>query len=495
MRQIMIGVEALAAALVLVGTSWAQMGAPTAVYLEPVENRAIRRSVELVGTAEARRRTVVGAETGGRVDKMRADAGDYLKAGAPVCQLRTLPVKLQLDQTQALLAGAQAALRKMEQGFRREEVDQAEARVKAAKAGFERWTLEYDRTKRLLADGASTKAEMDTTEAAFRQAKELLAEAEAALALVKTGNRPEDIDSARAQVAAQTAAVEQLKDTLDKMTITMPFDGFVICKKAEEGQWLSPGLPVVEIVDLGVVRIQLDVPERYLAGLTKGAKAPVMLEALGDREFAGEVSQVVPASAEGSHTVTVRVDVANPIEGSRPAIAAGLLAKVWLPVGDERQALLVPKAAVIRQEGRDVVYTVADRRPEDSKVAAPKANAKGKPEDSKPAAPVGPAVPPVQFGIAIPVRIIDGYGRYMAVESGPLKPGTMVVTRGTYLLAHGSPVQVYPKESPPAEAPAAKPVDGRPGQRPGPSAGGPARDWPAVASPRPTLAAKTGAAE
>jgi hypothetical protein len=42
----------------------------------------------------------------------------------------------------------------------------------------------------------------------------------------------------------------------------------------------------------------------------------------------------------------------------------------------------------------------------------------------------------------------------MLVESPPLAPGMMVVTRGTYLLAHGSPVQVFPKENPPAEAPA-----------------------------------------
>ena len=460
MRPITVGFAALAAVLMLVGTSAAQMGGPTSVYLEPVEKRTVRRSVELIGTTEARRRSVIGAEAAGRVEKMRADAGDYLKAGAPVCQLRTLPVKLQLQQTQGLLAAAQAALRKMEQGFRREEIDQAEARFKAAKAAFERWTLEYDRTKRLLTDGASTKAEMDTTEAAFRQARELLAEAEAALALVKTGNRIEDIDSARGQVAAQTAAVEQLKDTLEKMTITMPFDGFVTCKKTEEGQWLIPGLPVVEVVDLEVVRIQLDVPERYLAGVTKGDKAPVVFGALGDREFVGEVSQIVPASAEGTHTVAVRVDIANPVERGRPAIAAGLLAKVWLPVGAEHQALLAPKAAVIRQDGRDVVYTVADKPPEDSRAAKPrpapdgKADGAGNGKNAKATAPVGPATPPMQFALAIPVRIVGGYGRHMEVESEPLKAGMMVVTRGTYLLAHGSPVQVFPKENPPAEAPA-----------------------------------------
>jgi hypothetical protein len=62
-------------------------------------------------------------------------------------------------------------------------------------------------------------------------------------------------------------------------------------------------------------------------------------------------------------------------------------------------------------------------------------------------------VSPVQFAIAIPVRIVGGHGRFMEVEAQALKAGTLVATRGTYLLAHGSPVQVYPKEMPPAEKP------------------------------------------
>jgi HlyD family secretion protein len=419
------------------------MGGPVPVFLEPAEARSIRRAAELTATAEARRQSTLSAEVAGRVEKMLVDAGDFVPAGAPVCQLRRLPVELQLKQSEGLLASSEAQCRKMEKGFRSEEITQAEARVKAAQAAYERWDQEHERTRRLLADGASTPAERDTVEAAWRQAKEQLAEAEAALALVRAGNRIEDIDNCRAQVAAQSAAVEALKDTLAKMTVTIPFDGFVVRKRCEEGEWISPGSPVVDVADLAVVRVQVDVPERYLAGLQKGALAPVVFEALGDREFMSEVSQIVPQSASGTHTVPVRVDVPNVIEKGRPTIAAGLFARVWLPVGPEHPALLVPKAAVIRQEGRDLVYTVSDKPPGGAPAAAgPPGNGK----DSPAGPAVGPAAPPIRFAVAIPVRIVQGYGRYMEVESEGLKPGTPLVTRGTYLLTSGSPVQVYPKE-------------------------------------------------
>jgi membrane fusion protein (multidrug efflux system) len=194
-----------------------------------------------------------------------------------------------------------------------------------------------------------------------------------------------------------------------------------------------------------------------------------VFDALGDREFPGILSQIVPQSAEGTHTVPVRVDVANTVQNSRPLIAAGLFAKVWVPVGAEHQALLVPKAAVIRQEGRDFVYTVADAPPAGAGPpgAGPPSggseSAKGAKTDAPPAAagpqspPPSPAIVqagPIRFAVAIPVRIVQGHGRYMEVQSDRLQAGMMLVTRGTYQMAPGTPVWVRPKEQA-GEAPAA----------------------------------------
>lgn len=135
------------------------------------------------------------------------------------------------------------------------------------------------------------------------------------------------------QASAQQAAADQLRDALEKMTVAMPFDGFVVGKRTEVGEWVRAGDAVAEVVDLSVVRVRLDVPERYIGGVEKGSATAVMFESLGDVELKGTVSQVVPLSASGTHTVPVRVDIANPMEGGRPMIAAGLFARAWLPVG------------------------------------------------------------------------------------------------------------------------------------------------------------------
>jgi len=395
MRQLKIGAWAL---LAMVATSVAlgQMGGAVPVHLEPAVARRVRETVELKGVVEPRRASTLGAEVAGRVERMRVDEGDYVKGGSAICELNRDAVEIRLRRAKAQLGSARASL--------------------------DRWELEYQRTRKLLADGASTDAEMEVAEASYRQAKEQVAEAE--------------------------ATVDEFKDTLEKMTVAMPYDGFVVRKRCEVGEWLQPGAPVADVVDLAVARVLVDVPERYLKGLEKGSEAPVIFDALGEEEFAGTVAEIVPVSAEGVHTVPVRVDIRNPMENGRPTIASGLFARVWLPVGPEHEALLVPKAALVRQQGQDLVYTVSDVPPPE--VAAKMAEMADKmakmPKPPVPAEPVGPPPPPVKFAKAVPVRIVQGYGLLMEVESEALEPGTPLITRGTYLMVPGMPVQAYPKE-------------------------------------------------
>jgi HlyD family secretion protein len=450
-----------AAAVAAIGaTASAQMTVPVSV--DPVIQQTVSPSVELSGVSEPRRQSTIGAEVAGRVEKMVLDAGDLAAKGGTICELRKLPVELQLKAAEGLLAVAKAQLAKAEQGFRPEEINQAEARFKSAQAAYEKCKLDNDRTQKLFTEGASTPAEREASDAACRMSKELLAEAEAGLTLVRKGMRIEDIDAARAQVATQAATVDALKDSLAKMTVTMPFDGFVTKKLCEEGEWLSPGMPVAQVADLGVVRIQVDVPERYLAALQKDAKTTVMFDALRGRKFTGTISQIVPQSAPGSHTVPVRVDVPNATEKGRPVIAAGLFARVELPVGAAHQALLVPKAAVIRQSGRDLVYTLTDVKPASVVKAEEKAleqeRAKNGGKDPTPSGLVtGPTPEPTKYAVAVPVTIVQGHQDLMEVRSDQLKLGTLVVVRGTYLLSQDTAVRVYPKETGEAASAAKKP--------------------------------------
>jgi len=92
MRRVALG-AGWAILLTVAAAAQAQVGGPVAVYLEPVEQRNVRQTVELPGTVEAVRQSIVGAETGGRVEHLLAEEGDFVAAGQPVCELRRLPTE------------------------------------------------------------------------------------------------------------------------------------------------------------------------------------------------------------------------------------------------------------------------------------------------------------------------------------------------------------------------------------------------------------------
>jgi len=83
MRRVALG-AGWAILLTVAAAAQAQVGGPVAVYLEPVEQRNVRQTVELPGTVEAVRQSIVGAETGGRVEHLLAEEGDFVAAGKPV---------------------------------------------------------------------------------------------------------------------------------------------------------------------------------------------------------------------------------------------------------------------------------------------------------------------------------------------------------------------------------------------------------------------------
>jgi multidrug efflux pump subunit AcrA (membrane-fusion protein) len=443
--------------LIIAPAARAQFG-PVSVYTEPVVRREVRPTVMLTGTAEARHASTLSAEFQGRVQRLPVDEGDYVAADGTVCELRRLPVELQLRQAEAQLASARAELDKQERGYRAEEVRQARARVASAEANLTRWEQEFERTGTLFEKGASTSAEMEQVEASYRQAQEALAEANANLDLLMSGFRMEDIQRARAQVGSAEAKVAELQDRLSNMTLAMPYDGYVVRKHCEVGEWLNPGTPVADVVDVSILRVRVDVPERYFGGIQAGAEAPVEFRALGDRVLTGRVEDVVPASNDATHTVPVRVDVENEMREGRPVIAAGLLARVWLPIGEPHEGLLVPKDAVIRQEGIDLVYTVSDERPAEAKPEKEPDTEKEKKEQAEIAAKTKlierlaeeAGLPPAEmkFAVPIPIEIVQGYGAYMEVKSDRLEAGTPVITRGTYLMEVGTPVKIRPKEDP-----------------------------------------------
>jgi RND family efflux transporter MFP subunit len=219
--------------------------------------------------------------------------------------------------------------------------------------------------------------------------------------LALRGPRVEQIAQAEAQSQAAQAEVAALEYDLQRSQVQAPFTGFVVAKHSEVGQWLDRGGPVLTLIELSQAYITVPIPERYIPHVQLGANGLVQLDALPEATWQGEVIRIVPqAAASRTFPVTIAVD------NSSLRIKSSFFARVTLQVGEQQNALLVSKDAIVTQGPRHVVYVVRE-------------------------------------GKATPVAIQrTAFHEGFAVLIGPLQPGKEVVIRGNERLRPGQPVRV-----------------------------------------------------
>lgn len=112
---------------------------------------------------------------------------------------------------------------------------------------------------------------------------------EAASAVVQSNQRLVELNSigayelAQAQARLKEAQAEAsgVRTMVQRCTITAPFHGRVIRRQAAAHQYVTPGTPLLDIVETGAIEVQMIVPSRWLAWLKPGAGFSVQVDELG----------------------------------------------------------------------------------------------------------------------------------------------------------------------------------------------------------------------
>lgn len=373
-----------------------------------------------VGTVLPARTSDVGSAVDGRIVQFPVEDGQFVREGQPVAELLRGLLEIEKAGAIAELERRKQVLVELRAGSRPEEVEQARALV----AGFEA-RLEYARSRvarlgRLAERGTSTVDEVQDAQTELRAIEAQLRGGRAALALVEAGPREEQIAQAAASAAVQEAEVERIDDQLGKHTIRAPFDGWVVQRFAEKGQWVSRGGLVARIAELGQVEVEARVPELSIAGLKEGSAVRLEFDAAPGEIWLGNVIRVVPQADLLSRSFPVNIRVENRIVDGEPVLKGGMLARAWLPVGRTGPALVVPKDAVVLGGQRPFVYVAEGYGAEGAANAAGTATVRRV---------------DVVLGAAI-----DGN-----VEvRGELEPDATVVVRGNERLRPGMTVRVQP---------------------------------------------------
>jgi RND family efflux transporter MFP subunit len=220
-------------------------------------------------------------------------------------------------------------------------------------------------------------AQLDPAEARARVAQQqaMLADAQARLALAKKNmtnsasllkqnfiaqnaydTSANAVDLAQAAVDSARAQLDLARIALADTTIHAPLSGVVSKRHAQAGEKLAPDSPVFSIVDLKHLTLDAQVPASDIPRVRVGQDVQFKVDGFDGRNFTGKVARINPATETGSRAMIVYVDVANP-DG---LLRAGMFAKGTVVTEKSDAHPLLPIGAVRQDNGRDVVYRIAD---------------------------------------------------------------------------------------------------------------------------------------
>ena len=187
---------------------------------------------------------------------------------------------------------------------------QVAAQLAKAQAAAEVAAKEYNRYKKLLETQSASQQEFDRAEAKYRQTQAAVA---------------------AAQVGSKDARVRA------------PYGGRVVAKMINSGDLASPGTPFLILEQEGLYCTDLVLPERHIQSVRVGNSVKVVVPAMNNRDFDGEVGRIVPMADARSRSFQVKVSMP---EGAD--YKSGMFARVSIPVGGTRMLLILRSAVVAR---------------------------------------------------------------------------------------------------------------------------------------------------
>lgn len=330
----------------------AQEPPPARVVTAVVEERELSPSSHMVGVLRFVQVSEVAGEVEGLITEHNFDTGWVLKKGAVMAALNTDFVRKDIEISRAQIAEVEAEIEKLAREVKRQE------------------SLKRDKL-----------ASRSAYEEAFYDHK----------ALLKRRDRLQ-------------RGLERMQLSLEKSQVRAPFDGIVLEKLRDLGDWVDKGKPLARLGSIDGVQAVVPVSETLLPFQQAGSEFEVFIPALA-KSLKGRLSGLVPFAELRSKSVYLKI--ALPYE---TGMIENLSVEAQVPTAQPRRLRMIPRAALLQGQGADMVYSVVD----------------------------GKALP-------LNVNIVARSGDYIAVDNAEIPAGTAVVVDGNDRLRPGQAVQVVVK--------------------------------------------------
>jgi len=272
----------------------------TPVKVVQVVRQKISEKLTYTGTLEAWQKITITPDIGGKVAKIYVEEGQRVERGQLLAEMDVESIQLQLKQTEA----AQAV----------------------AEANFKNASRNKERMDRLFQEKAVSDQQYEQVKLVY--------------------------DAAKAQLEQAQAAVNMARHTLDLSIMKAPFGGIIASKNAQVGDVINPmmgnfspgsGGGVLTLVDYSRIKIVVEVSQSDILRIYKGQPAAVRVSDGQAKEYPGTVTVVNTTADPLAKKFRVEVLVNNPDLALRP----GTFGSCIFEASTHDNALVVPQKAIL----------------------------------------------------------------------------------------------------------------------------------------------------
>ena len=234
----------------------------------------------------------LAARVDGRVGDIPVVRGQDVAAGAVLVRIDNPETMAKLKQAMASKVVADAQLANINAGTRAEVIAARKAAYERAEAATVLAGKTFDRTRQLAERGNAPQAQLDQANDRLQESEKAAEQAKSAYDQAVNGYTKEEHEIAEANVKKAVADIASVQSIIDQMVVYAPIASQVYKRNVEPGEFISPGVPLITLIDLNDTWLHFDLREDLVKDLKIGDRFDVRVPALGDRTITAEVKLI-----------------------------------------------------------------------------------------------------------------------------------------------------------------------------------------------------------
>jgi HlyD family secretion protein len=246
----------------------------------------------------------IAARVDGRVAEIPVVRGHDVAAGAVLVRIDNPETIAKNEQAVAAKVVADAQFANINVGTRVETIAARKAALERAEASVVLAQKTHERIRQLAEHGNAPIARLDQATDSLHESQRTVDQARSAYEQAVNGYTKEEREIAAANVGKALADIKAVQSIIDQMVVYAPVASQVYQRNIEPGEYVSPGVPLVTLIDLSDLWIHFDLREDLVKTVKVGDRFDVRIPALSDRRVTVEVKLIATKGEYASWRAT-----------------------------------------------------------------------------------------------------------------------------------------------------------------------------------------------